>query len=1290
MGQSETHQNLELLQAYGLGKVDGRAAETIASHLETCVECRRLVAEVPADRFVSQLQQVGADLYGPTALSGANGSSADSAAQADSKSGRSPVGKPPVISGQKAESVVSVVVTPPPAPASPSADTIPPALVNSPDYEVIREINRGGMGIVYLVRNRRMDRLEGLKVVNESLLKRKGALDRFEREMRSAARLNHTNIVTAYSSPPLEGLLAFAMEYVDGVDLHQLVRTRGPLPVSNASYYIYQAAQGLQHAHDRKMVHRDIKPNNLMLTRDGKKQIIKILDFGLAKATSENPIDVGLTGEGQMLGTPRYMAPEQISNASKADIRADIYSLGCTLYHLLTGAPPFKHRDTLYEILAAHHTETARPLNEIRPDVPEEMAAIVAKMMAKDPAHRYQQPSEVADAMTPFFRQGVKAISMGGSAPSPPADAELETGTSRESSTGVSLAPGVAGSKAARSPRQRALPEQEALAELAAETGDSSFLMRKNRERMRRAKTRRANVKLWGGILAGVIVAGVLAVLAGTIIKFKVPEGTLVLKVKQPNAEVLVDGRATTVTWSDGRDGEKQATIQVRQGDRRIEVRKDGITIAAKTMTMIDGQQEIFETWLEAEDRPEEKPAPANAVKPTPAPSKALAAFRRDRISIEGLSLAGNGEPAQAPASLVGILGDAAPIHTDIVRSLAFSPDGRWMASGSYDKTLILWDAATGQARRVLRGHTGWIMAVAFSKDSQTVVSASHDGSIRFWAIDKDAEPQILQPEMGALWGMAVSRDGRFLAAGGVSGKTKVWKWGEWETPLEFPAIADEIFIHFNGNRNAAMAFSPDGEFLAITGGGSSQPPGAEKKPDIPIQLYQTADGKLANSLPGHKEGIRCAQELSFSGDGKYLASFAQDDQAIVWDLASRKAISSGFERQQFATLAFGPDDKTVALAGAVGGLHFCNLLSLTRFEHVLPSHTHCWTIAFSPDKKCVAAGYYYGNVHLWNTGDDWRELHLERGHRHHVWAVAFSPDGSTLLSAGDDSTVRRWDLAHPGTNQFDLHIAPEDIYFAGHPEGPVSLAWSVDGSKFAVVPRFRGPGHSRLTVWDAKASAEEFNISLSPDSMLFSPDGKTLAGGCDDGTIRLWNAEHGAELHQFMFHAKPSALAFSRDAKLLAAVSYDKNLVKLWNVASGDEFQTWQDTPMFAAAFHPGGQILATGHGNGSITLRDPATGQRIRTLRGHAVRIRGLKFTPDGQILISSADDGTIRLWNPDNERSREVIPLGPPGSPLMFDLDPSGKYLAAGGASPVIFLLRLPTDGGQAAVPGRALNR
>ena len=166
-------------------------------------------------------------------------------------------------------------------------------------------------------------------------------LERFLREIRSAAQLNHPNIVTAYSATRVGESIVFSMQFVDGYDLSKLVQKSGPLPVAHACNFVYQAAQGLQHAHEHGMVHRDIKPSNLMLAREGNKPIVKVLDFGLAKVTSEGQGDSGLTGEGQMLGTPDYIAPEQIRDAQSADIRADIYSLGCTLYYLLAGRPPF-------------------------------------------------------------------------------------------------------------------------------------------------------------------------------------------------------------------------------------------------------------------------------------------------------------------------------------------------------------------------------------------------------------------------------------------------------------------------------------------------------------------------------------------------------------------------------------------------------------------------------------------------------------------------------------------------------------------------------------------------------------------------------------------------------------------------------------------------------------------------------------------------------------------------------------------------------------------------------------
>ncbi len=216
--------------------------------------------------------------------------------------------------------------------------------------------------------------------------------------------MRHANIVTAYAALRVGESFVLAMEYVEGLDLAKLVKAKGPLPVAHACRYIHQAALGLQHAHEHGMVHRDIKPANLILSREGNKALVKVLDFGLAKVSSERPVDRALTREGQTLGTPDFMAPEQIRDAQSSDVRADIYSLGCTLYYLLTGGPPFEG-DHLWDIYQAHFSRDAEPLNLARPEVPVELAALVAKMMAKEPDKRFQTPGAVALALTPFFKQ---------------------------------------------------------------------------------------------------------------------------------------------------------------------------------------------------------------------------------------------------------------------------------------------------------------------------------------------------------------------------------------------------------------------------------------------------------------------------------------------------------------------------------------------------------------------------------------------------------------------------------------------------------------------------------------------------------------------------------------------------------------------------------------------------------------------------------------------------------------------------------------------------------------------
>jgi predicted Ser/Thr protein kinase len=288
----------------------------------------------------------------------------------------------------------------PSQPVRPANADVPAELADHPRYRVLALLGRGGMGAVYKAEHRRMERLVALKVISPALVDNPDSVRRFHLEVKAAARLNHPNIVTAHDADAAGDLHFLVMEYVEGRSLAEYVKERGPLPAVEACEYARQAALGLEHAHEKGMVHRDIKPHNLMRTTDGR---VKILDFGLARfanvpQTAEDP---QLTGRGVVMGTADYVAPEQAQDSHKADIRADIYSLGCTLYQLLAGRVPFPG-GSLLDKLIQHSTGQPTSLASLRPDLPPALTAVVARMMARDPAARFQAPAEAARALTPF------------------------------------------------------------------------------------------------------------------------------------------------------------------------------------------------------------------------------------------------------------------------------------------------------------------------------------------------------------------------------------------------------------------------------------------------------------------------------------------------------------------------------------------------------------------------------------------------------------------------------------------------------------------------------------------------------------------------------------------------------------------------------------------------------------------------------------------------------------------------------------------------------------------------
>ncbi|MEX2118171.1 MAG: serine/threonine-protein kinase [Pirellulales bacterium] len=279
-------------------------------------------------------------------------------------------------------------------------------------YKLVDRIGKGGMGSVYRAQHALMGRTVALKVMARKLLKDRTSVARFRREVQLAASLNHPNIVTAHDADCVDDTHFLVMEYVQGRDLGRWIKQSGALPIAWTCECIRQAALGIQHAHERGLIHRDIKPSNLLVLSGtaGRGPTIKILDVGLARFATSVEEEGGLTQSGQIVGTPDYIAPEQAEDVHSADGRADIFSLGCTLFQALTGQLPFPGSSLMAKLLARVNSQAPAAIS-LRPEIPAELDAVVAKMLARKPEDRFQTPAEVATALAPFA---------GGLAPEPP------------------------------------------------------------------------------------------------------------------------------------------------------------------------------------------------------------------------------------------------------------------------------------------------------------------------------------------------------------------------------------------------------------------------------------------------------------------------------------------------------------------------------------------------------------------------------------------------------------------------------------------------------------------------------------------------------------------------------------------------------------------------------------------------------------------------------------------------------------------------------------------------------
>jgi WD40 repeat protein len=876
--------------------------------------------------------------------------------------------------------------------------------------------------------------------------------------------------------------------------------------------------------------------------------------MGLARLThADDQASSTMTHEGTVMGTPDYIAPEQAVESHTVDIRADLYSLGCTFYYLLTGRVPFPG-GTFVQKINKHQFDQPPPVEQLRPEVPPAVASIVRRLMAKRPDDRYQTPAEVAAALGVLG--GEQDDTPHGRPPLAPHPSPLA-------------------------------PHPSDWSSVVAAPSHTEVLPSPRRQRQTKAEWR---WRLWVAAGGAVLIASVVLLV------------TLLAK-QQPQQSAGKPKEEPPSTEDHAREALHE--LFVRSGDRNTD--REAL------------RRDVLEFLRTNPGTPQVLPA-AEILRALPAP---LDKWPRSTIPSYELAAAGGGDPRKAPPELVAVLGDSRLKHWNQVTTLAFTADGKQLASASADGTAILWDVASGSQQQVLPAGsisgdgqallsanpdgTGILwdlrtgrrlqalkVAGLLSPDHNTVVAQDSDGSMVFWSTARDRQLRKLNVGPGNF--QTFSLDSHTFAQ--AAGRT-VTLWnvasGEQRRAITSP------------NNIASLALSQDGRTLAI--GGKS------------ATLWDAETGKQRGTITDEFTG-----PVALSPDGKTLAA-AWAHFVKLFDVQSLKRIeqlpvlSTGF----IGPLVFSSDGKMLAAGDHTGTIVVWDLATKQGRGGLQAGDSSYRSVAISPDGQTIAAGSWSGPITVWDAGTG-KVLHTLLGHRANVPFLVFSPDGKLLLSAANhpDNTIKIWNLA---TGKLDRTLVPNSV--------PYSLQISPEGKTVACHCWEAGFLH----FWDLSADAQHQARSSRDGYVTIDPSWKVYAVQQNGfATINLRRVASGDLIGTLDGNASGGrSLVFSPDGKLLAAPQAG---IRLWDVAARGIFRTLGtlSTPPVRVAFNPDGKSLASvSFSDGKLRFWDPSVGPGASGSRGSLQvgpaggGIHEVVYSSDGRHLLTVNGNKTIYILRP-----------------------------------------------------------